>query len=265
MGFVISGFVVGVIVGMTGVGGGSLMTPLLVLVFGIQPASAVGTDLIYAAVTKTVGAGVHGFSRNIDWRITGLLAAGSVPASALTVWAIVAYGKANPHVASIITVTLGVALVLTALASFGKSYVQDYATRLAGGRENVFSPWLTVLVGVVLGVLVSMTSVGAGALGITALLFLYPKVPDRPAGRLGHRPCRAARLCRRVWPLADRVGAGEPARRAAFGLDPRHLDRLVAGAAHARLLAADGACRRSVDGGRTSRPRLIACRERGLG
>ncbi len=177
MGFVIGGFVVGLIVGLTGVGGGSLMTPLLVLVFGIQPASAVGTDLIYAAVTKTVGTGVHGFSRNIDWRITGLLAAGSVPASALTVWAIVAYGKANPHIASIITVTLGVALVLTALASFGKSYVQAYAARVAGDRESVFSPWLTVLVGVILGVLVSMTSVGAGALGITALFFLYPKVP----------------------------------------------------------------------------------------
>jgi uncharacterized protein len=95
----------------------------------------------------------------------------------LTVWAIVAYGKASPHIASIITVTLGVALVLTALASFGKSYVQAYAARIAGGRDNVFSPWLTVLVGVVLGVLVSMTSVGAGALGITALFFLYPKVP----------------------------------------------------------------------------------------
>ena len=177
MGFVISGFIVGVIVGLTGVGGGSLMTPLLVLVFGIQPASAVGTDLIYAAVTKTLGAGVHGFNRNIDWRITGLLAAGSVPASALTVWAIVAYGKADPHVASIITFTLGIALVLTALATFGKSYVQDFAQRVSGGRDGVFSPWLTVLVGVILGVLVSMTSVGAGALGITALLFLYPKVP----------------------------------------------------------------------------------------
>jgi uncharacterized membrane protein YfcA len=176
VGFVISGFIVGVIVGLTGVGGGSLMTPLLVLVFSIQPASAVGTDLIYAAVTKTLGAGVHGFNRNIDWRITGLLAAGSVPASALTVWAIVTYGKANPHTASIITVTLGIALLLTALATFGKSYVQAYALRLSQGRESVLSPWLTVAVGVVLGVLVSMTSVGAGALGITALLFLYPKI-----------------------------------------------------------------------------------------
>jgi uncharacterized membrane protein YfcA len=175
--FVVSGFLVGVIIGLTGVGGGSLMTPLLVLGFGIQPASAVGTDLIYAAVTKTLGASVHGFNRNIDWRITGLLAAGSVPAGGLTVWAIATHGRADPHVSSLITLALGVALVLTALATFGKSYVQAYAMRLSHGRDDVFSPWLTVVAGAVLGVLVSMTSVGAGALGITALLFLYPKIP----------------------------------------------------------------------------------------
>jgi uncharacterized protein len=80
----IAGFCVSLLVGMTGVGGGSLMTPLLVLLFGIHPATAVGTDLLYAAATKSAGTLVHGLNRNIDWRIVGLLAVGSVPMTALT-------------------------------------------------------------------------------------------------------------------------------------------------------------------------------------
>src|SRR5258707_10695047 len=84
--FAISGLAVGLLVGITGVGGGSLMTPLLVLVFGIHPATAVGTDLLYAAATKTVGTGVHGFKRTVQWSIVGRLAMGSVPATAVTLW-----------------------------------------------------------------------------------------------------------------------------------------------------------------------------------
>src|SRR5207245_4474694 len=84
----ISGFAVGVLVGMTGVGGGSLMTPLLVLLFGFHPATAVGTDLLYAAATKTGGSLIHGLSHTIDWRIVGRLATGSVPMTALTLVAL---------------------------------------------------------------------------------------------------------------------------------------------------------------------------------
>src|SRR5213075_3372778 len=83
--YVLSGVVVGALVGFTGVGGGSLMTPLLILVFGIHPASAVGTDLLYAASTKTAGTAVHGFNKNIDWKVVGRLALGSLPAAALTI------------------------------------------------------------------------------------------------------------------------------------------------------------------------------------
>jgi len=88
----IAGFCVSLLVGMTGVGGGSLMTPLLVLLFGIHPATAVGTDLLYAAATKSAGTLVHGLNRNIDWRIVGRLAAGSVPMTALTLLALSGFG-----------------------------------------------------------------------------------------------------------------------------------------------------------------------------
>src|SRR6476659_4851050 len=86
--YVISGVLVGGLVGFTGVGGGSLMTPILILVFGVHPASAVGTDLLYAAATKTGGTVVHGWNRTVDWKVVGKLALGSVPMTALTVLAL---------------------------------------------------------------------------------------------------------------------------------------------------------------------------------
>src|ERR1700677_1416287 len=93
--YVLSGFFVGTLVGLTGVGGGSLMTPILVLAFGIHPAAAVGTDLLYAAATKGVGTLVHGWRGTVAWRITGLLAAGSVPATAATLYGLSRYGVAG--------------------------------------------------------------------------------------------------------------------------------------------------------------------------
>jgi hypothetical protein len=99
----ISGFWVGFLVGMTGVGGGSLMTPLLILLFGIHPATAVGTDLLYAAATKSAGTLVHGLNRNIDWRIVGRLAAGSVPMTALTLLVLSRFGVHNDAVHGVIT------------------------------------------------------------------------------------------------------------------------------------------------------------------
>src|ERR1700722_17579768 len=113
--YVLSGLVVGLLVGLTGVGGGSLMTPLLVLVFGIHPTTAVGTDLLYAAATKTVGTGVHGFKRTVQWNIVGRLATGSVPATILTLLAL-SQVKQTAAVNGALTVALGWALIVTAVA-----------------------------------------------------------------------------------------------------------------------------------------------------
>jgi len=169
----LSGFAVGAIVGLTGVGGGSLMTPLLVLLFGIHPATAVGTDLLHAAITKTGGTYVHAKQGRVDWRITGLLATGSVPAAVATLWTLHALTGGLGD-SKIVTTTLGVALVLTAGVLVLRSCIRRWSkTQPIGDPPH---PAFTVLTGVVLGFLVSVSSVGAGALGVTALFFLYPRL-----------------------------------------------------------------------------------------
>jgi len=173
----ISGFWVSLLVGMTGVGGGSLMTPLLILLFGIHPATAVGTDLFYAAATKSAGTLVHGLNRNIDWRIVGRLAAGSVPMTALTLLVLLRFGVQNDAVHGVITGVLSGALGATAAALiFRKEILAFYAVRV-GELAPRRTALLTVLVGAVLGLLVSISSVGAGALGVTAVILLYPRLP----------------------------------------------------------------------------------------
>jgi len=176
--YTLSGFVVGAIVGLTGVGGGSLMTPLLVLLFGVHPATAVGTDLLYAAITKAGGTTVHAKKGHVDWRITGLLASGSIPASILTIWALSFLPKQSPAITHTISVSLGIALVLTALAIVFRQKLQRYALSHAddSAHTKLQSP-ITVAVGVLLGILVTISSVGAGALGVAVLFFLYPKLP----------------------------------------------------------------------------------------
>ena len=177
--YTLSGFAVGAIVGLTGVGGGSLMTPLLVLLFGIHPATAVGTDLLYAAITKSGGSVVHARKGSVDWRIVGLLAAGSVPASALTL-ALVAHFAPNGlgGATKLISAALGVALLLTAASLIFRRHLQAFALKhipvVPNPRRTAI---LTVVTGLFLGALVSISSVGAGALGVTALFFLYPKLP----------------------------------------------------------------------------------------
>jgi uncharacterized membrane protein YfcA len=177
--YVISGVVVGALVGMTGVGGGSLMTPLLILLFGIHPLTAVGTDLLYASATKTCGTLVHGFNKNIDWRVVGRLALGSVPLTALTIFLLSRLDMANPAAQALITKVLGVALFLTALSLVFRKTV----TRLYEGRVGELAPDrvrnLTIAMGAILGVLVSISSVGAGAIGVTALILLYPTMPTK--------------------------------------------------------------------------------------
>jgi len=175
--YVASGFGVGLLVGMTGVGGGSLMTPLLILLFGIHPSTAVGTDLLYAAATKTGGSLVHGWSRSIHWPAVLRLACGSIPASILTLlvlWQLHLDGAAQ---STLVNLVLSFALVLTATSLiFRKSIMERYRQRLEGvdARTTVIA---TILTGAALGVLVSISSVGAGAVGVTALLLLYPRLP----------------------------------------------------------------------------------------
>lgn len=177
--YTIAGFSVGAIVGLTGVGGGSLMTPLLVLLFGINPSVAVGTDLLYAAITKAGGTLAHGMKGTVDWQVTRRLASGSIPAAALTLAALAYFAPGGIGGAtSLIKVSLGVALLLTAVAIICRKHIQAFALRHNGGKENPRrTALLTVVTGAVLGVLVSISSVGAGALGVSALFFLYPRLP----------------------------------------------------------------------------------------
>ena len=172
----ISGFSVGVLVGMTGVGGGSLMTPLLILLFGIHPATAVGTDLLFAATTKVGGSFVHGIRGSIDWTIVRRLATGSVPAAAATLVVLYFVGLQSDAGRELITLVLGVALFLTALALIFRKSLMAFHARHVGELNPRRTALLTVLVGAVLGVLVSISSVGAGAIGVTALLLLYPRL-----------------------------------------------------------------------------------------
>ncbi len=172
-----SGFAVGLLVGMTGVGGGSLMTPLLILLFGIHPATAVGTDLLYASATKSVGSLVHGWSRSIHWPAVFRLAAGSIPASILTLLVLWQINLDTGAARSLVNLVLCFALFLTAGALiFRNAIILRYRRRL-DNIDPATTARLTVLVGAVLGVLVSISSVGAGAVGVTALLLLYPQVP----------------------------------------------------------------------------------------
>ena len=173
----LSGFAVGALVGMTGVGGGSLMTPLLILLFGVHPATAVGTDLLYAAATKTGGSLVHGFARSIDWRVVGRLATGSVPATIVTLALLSHFNLSGDAARNLITLVLSVALFATALVLvFGGAIVAAYRARVVelNSQRTAVN---TVLVGMVLGVLVSISSVGAGAIGVIALIMLYPQLP----------------------------------------------------------------------------------------
>jgi uncharacterized protein len=175
--YAIAGFLVGALVGVTGVGGGSLMTPILIVLFGVSPATAVGTDLLFAAATKTVGSLVHGFNRTIDWQVVRRLAIGSIPSTGFALmvlsWLNMKTGSAN----QIVTAVLTFALLLTAGALIGRNKILGiYAQRIASLNERSIAR-LTIVMGAMLGILVTFSSVGAGALGVTALVLLYPRLP----------------------------------------------------------------------------------------
>jgi uncharacterized protein len=177
IGFVLSGFLTGALVGMTGVGGGSLMTPLLVLLFGIEPSVAVATDLLYASVTKTAGTAVHGLGRTVEWRIVAELAAGSVPMAVFTLLIFSWFGPNSGAANRLITDILSVMLLLTALVLIFRRYIVNRYHRRFPTINAAQTRQLTVLVGMMLGILVPLSSVGAGALGATALILLYPNLP----------------------------------------------------------------------------------------
>jgi uncharacterized membrane protein YfcA len=171
-----AGFGVGRVVGLTGVGGGSLMTPIMILLFGYSPNVAVGTDLWFASITKLVGGGVHGRKGTLDWPILRLMFCGSLPTAVLTLLWLHATGTSKSHNALMLKV-LGVTLILTSVAAMFRTRVQALGMRMLAGRPAEFTvaqPVLTVVAGAILGFLVTFTSIGAGALGAVMLLYLYP-------------------------------------------------------------------------------------------
>ncbi len=175
--YAVSGLLVGLLVGMTGVGGGSLMTPLLVLMFGFHPTTAVGTDLLFAAATKTVGTAIHGAGKTVDWRIVGRLACGSVPATIICLAGIAYFGVSSKGVTNAISLTLGVALLLSAVSLLFKAQITMFVVRRYPSFGTEASYKYTIAMGFILGILVSLSSVGAGALGTVALIILYPRLP----------------------------------------------------------------------------------------
>jgi uncharacterized membrane protein YfcA len=180
--FILSGFAVGLIVGLTGVGGGSLMTPLLIFGFGIKPHLAIGTDLLFAAFTKMGGTVSLARRRLVPWRLVAMLSLGSIPAALATLYVLHRIGPANPLVQKTMTLTLGVALLLTALATLykairGKQVPRQIAHDQLASASRPRHWGLPLLFGALIGTLVTLTSVGAGAIGVTALMLLYPMLP----------------------------------------------------------------------------------------
>jgi uncharacterized membrane protein YfcA len=158
------------------------MTPLLIMVFGVSPATAVGTDLLYASITKGAGVWVHARRGNVEWKLVGRLAAGSVPAAAIALIALHLVGVESHGVSGVITGALGIALILTALAILAKERLQKAARHGSAWRERHMHS-ATVASGAVIGALVALSSVGAGAVGVAALFWLYPRL--KPARIVG--------------------------------------------------------------------------------
>ncbi|MDD2685058.1 MAG: sulfite exporter TauE/SafE family protein [Gallionella sp.] len=177
--YTVSGFLVGLIVGVTGVGGGSLMTPLLVLFFGVSPATAVGTDLLYAAITKSLGGWVHSRNSTVEWKVVGLLSLGSIPAALFTLALLKYLALDEKTLRSLVTSVLSVALLATAVALLLKDWIKKLAQREDGTVYELhhrYLPAATIVTGTVVGALVTISSIGAGVLGTVALLFLYPRL-----------------------------------------------------------------------------------------
>jgi uncharacterized membrane protein YfcA len=182
--YVISGFAVGVLVGLTGVGGGSLMTPLLTLLFGISPTVAVGTDLAFASVTKLAGTFAHRLRGTVHWDIVRRLCYGALPAAVLATLALKHFGALDKDIAQIIRYSIACSVMLTVVALLFRgrmqAWVQAHPQKQLRGMPLVLA---TVASGVLLGTLVTVSSIGAGAIGATLLVLLYPHLaPAEIAG-----------------------------------------------------------------------------------
>ena len=243
-GFSLAGLVVGTAVGATGVGGGSLMTPILILFYGISPAVAVGTDLLYASISKAFGVTLHRSRGTVDWKIVGWLSAGSVPAALLTLWLMRGI-ESDARLDSLIKLTLAVAVILTATFSF----FQDSLLRLIKRSERPgevgfiarHQRTLTVICGVLIGALVTISSVGAGVIGMMLLLILYPAhAPIRLVGSdlahavlitgiagLGHAGLGTVNYSMLGWLLVGAIPGIWIGTRIAFRLDDRALKRTI--------------------------------------
>jgi uncharacterized membrane protein YfcA len=182
--YILSGFAVGLLVGMTGVGGGSLMTPLLTLLFGVTPSVAVGTDLAFASLTKSAGTITHRSRGNVQWDIVGRLCMGALPAALLATLALQHLGPLNPAIGQTIRYSIAVSVMLTVVAILFRSRMLAWVNRHPGRQlhGNKLAA-ATIAAGALLGTLVTVSSIGAGAIGATLLVMLYPKMsPAEVAG-----------------------------------------------------------------------------------
>jgi uncharacterized protein len=182
--YIVSGFAVGLLVGMTGVGGGSLMTPLLTLLFGVPPSVAVGTDLAFASITKTAGTFTHRLRGTVRWDIVRLLCMGALPAAVLATLALKRFGALDAEIGQLIRYSIAGSVLLTVVALLFKgkmlAWINAKPSRHLQGKPLAIA---TVISGAVLGVLVTVSSIGAGAIGATLLVMLYPKMsPAEVAG-----------------------------------------------------------------------------------
>ena len=182
--YVISGFAVGLLVGLTGVGGGSLMTPLLTLLFGVSPTVAVGTDLAFASTTKAAGTLAHRYRGNVHWDIVRHLCFGALPAAVLAAIALKHFGALDKEINHIIKLSIACSVLLTVIALLFRARMQAWVIRhpekQLQGRKLMVA---TIVVGAVLGTLVTVSSIGAGAIGATILVLLYPRLsPAEIAG-----------------------------------------------------------------------------------
>jgi uncharacterized membrane protein YfcA len=175
--YIVSGFAVGLLVGMTGVGGGSLMTPLLTLLFGVPPSVAVGTDLAFAAVTKSAGTFTHRLRGTVNWPIVKLLCMGALPAAVVATLALKSFGALDKEIGQIIRYSIAGSVLLTVVALLFKgkmlAWINAHPEKQLQGRGLSAA---TIISGAVLGVLVTVSSIGAGAIGATLLVMLYPRL-----------------------------------------------------------------------------------------
>lgn len=176
--YIVSGFAVGALVGLTGVGGGSLMTPLLTLLFGVSPTVAVGTDLAFASITKATGTLTHRLRGTVEWQVVRLLCYGALPAALIATLALKQFGGLDQEIAQVIRYSIAGSVFLTVIAILyrGKmiAWMTAHPERQLQGRELALA---TIIAGAVLGTLVTISSIGAGAIGATILVLLYPKMP----------------------------------------------------------------------------------------